>query len=155
MKTIIINKEKLNTLIESKEEITFYSFFVHVKNFLKQLLEDPVNAESSNELKTYLNCDNKHVIEKLIDYDIIRRHNKIVETPKEITADGNSKVRYSVQYTIPKKNFKEKIHRLYEKETLNEQCSVFANEDEMKEEIYNSDLGEEYKTRGGINEFFF
>lgn len=122
MKQIIINEDKLNVLIENKEEITYFSFFTHVKNFLKKLLEDPVNAEASSELKDYLNCNSKQVIEKLVDYDIVRRENNLKETPKEATADGKSKVRMSIKYSVPKKNFKEKIHNLYNKE-INENKS--------------------------------
>lgn len=154
MKTIIINENNLNNLIESKDEITFYSFFVHIKNFLKELLQDPVNATPSNELKGYLKCDNKHVIEKLIDFDIIRRSNKIIETPKEVTADNKSKVRYSVKYSIPKKMFKEKIHKLYDTEitkTIDENIEneylekYFGNP--LKQYLINTRNDEDYHDR--------
>lgn len=151
MKQIIINEDKLNVLIENKEEITYFSFFTHVKNFLKKLLEDPVNAEASSELKDYLNCNSKQVIEKLVDYDIVRRENNLKETPKEATADGKSKVRMSIKYSVPKKNFKEKIHNLYNKE-INENKSFFSNEDELKKQILNSSDGKVYLKRGGIKE---
>lgn len=115
MKKIIINEEKIHMLYEAREEITYFSFFTNVKNFIQKLLENPTKAEPSEELKSYLNTDNtKEIIEKLIDLDIIRRKCNIKETPKEATADGKSKVRFSVQYSVPKKNFKEKIHDLYE-----------------------------------------
>lgn len=113
---IYINESKLNILVESKEEITYFSFFVEIKNFLKKLLEDPINATASVKLQNYLNCNSKEIIEKMIDADIIRRKNSLSETPKEGTADGKSKVRLSVQYSVPKKNFKEKIKSFYNKE---------------------------------------
>lgn len=148
---IIISEDKLNALIEAREEITYFSFFTHIKNFLKKLLEDPVNAEASDQLKGYLNGNSKQIIEKLIDADIIRRKNNIKETPKEATDDGKSKVRMSIQYSIPKENFKEKIHKLFDKE-INESKSVFSNEDFLKQQILDNDKDNAYKTRGGIKE---
>ena len=120
MKKIIIEEKRRKALVEAVAEVTYFSFFTQIKNFIRKLLQDPVHAEASDELKDYLKCDNKHIIEKLIRADIIRRENNIVETPKEVTADGKSQVRYSVKYSVPKKNFKDKIHALFSKEVLNE-----------------------------------
>lgn len=115
-----IKPSNLFTLMEAKDEITYFSFFTHIKNFIKDLLQKPIDASASEELKEYFGCDDKHIIEKLVDADIIRRKNKIIETPKEVTADNKSKVRYSVQYVVPRENFKEKIHGLFQKEILKE-----------------------------------
>ena len=42
---IYLREDKLILLKESEEEVTFYSFFNEVKNFLKRLLDDPIGAK--------------------------------------------------------------------------------------------------------------
>ena len=71
--------------------------------------------------------------------DIIRRTNKIIEHPKELSPDNKSKVRYSIKYSVPKKNFKDKIRTLYNN-MLQESVSVFADEDKMKQDILDMDI---------------
>ena len=48
---IIINEDKLCLLKESLEEVTFYKFFTEVKNFIKDLLDNPIDAKPSGFLK--------------------------------------------------------------------------------------------------------
>jgi len=149
-KKIYINENRLKALVESHEEITFFSFFNNIRNFLKDLLNDPINAEPSDELKRYFNNATRGgIIDKLVGSDIVRRNTKLKETPKQATENGKSQVNFSIKYSVPRDNFKEKIHNLYNK-TINEAKSFFKDEDDMKKQILDGEDGETYKQRGGI-----
>ena len=149
-KKIYINENRLKALVESHEEITFFSFFNNIRNFLKDLLNDPINAEPSEELKRYFNNSTRgSVIDKLVASDIVRRDTKLKETPKQATENGKSQVNFSIKYSVPRDNFKEKIHNLYN-ETINEAKSFFKDEENLKKQILDGEDGETYKQRGGI-----
>ena len=45
---VYLREDKLVLIKESEEEeVTFYKFFTEVKNFLRDLLDDPINAKPS------------------------------------------------------------------------------------------------------------
>ena len=117
-RNMIIPDGKIKLLMEAREEITFFAFKSHVRNFLLRLLENPVDAKADKELREYFGCDDRHILEKLIDYDIVRRDSKLKETPKEATADGKSKVALSVKYSVPRADFNTKLHKIYDNEIL-------------------------------------
>lgn len=149
-KKIYINENRLKALVESHEEITFFSFFNNIRNFLKDLLNDPINAEPSEELKRYFNNSTRgNIIDKLVASDIVRRDTKLKETPKQATENGKSQVNFSIKYSVPRDNFKEKIHNIYNK-TINEAKSFFKDEENLKKHILDGEDGETYKQRGGI-----
>ena len=50
-KIIYITENQLMRLSESKDEVTFFKFFTEVKNFIKKLLDDPVNAKLNQFFK--------------------------------------------------------------------------------------------------------
>ena len=50
---VYINEDKLFLIKESEEEVTFYKFFTEVKNFLQDLLDDPINAKPSGFFKSH------------------------------------------------------------------------------------------------------
>ena len=50
---IYLNEDKLFLIKESEEEVTFYKFFTEVKNFLQDLLDDPINAKPSGFFKSH------------------------------------------------------------------------------------------------------
>lgn len=107
---IIINEKKLLLLKESDdEEVTFYKFFTEVKNFLKDLLEDPINAKPSEFLTSH-GVSKTELLDKMLDKDIIKKKENIDE-PND--ASGNMKSRHYLQYSVPKKNFEGKMKRLY------------------------------------------
>ena len=107
---VIINEKKLLLLKESDdEEVTFYRFFTEVKNFLKDLLEDPINAKPSEFLTSH-GVNKTELLDKMLDKDIIKKKENIDE-PND--ASGNMKSRHYLQYSVPKKNFEEKMKRLY------------------------------------------
>jgi len=103
---LIMLKESEN---EEKEEVTFYKFFTEVKNFLKKLLDDPINAKPGSFFKEN-NISKSKLLNKLLDKGIIRKKENIDE-PND--ADGKMKSMHYLQYMIPKKNFEQNIHRLY------------------------------------------
>lgn len=106
---IIINENKLCLLKESSEEVTFYKFFTEVKNFIKDLLDNPIDAKPSGFFKTH-GISRSVLLNKMLDRDIVSKKETIDE-PND--ADGNLKSMHYIQYKVPKKNFEQKIHRLY------------------------------------------
>ncbi len=112
---VYITEDKLSLLKESQEEeVTFYSFFSNVKDFIKELLADPVNAKPNEFLKRR-GFSKSELVKKLIDRDIIIRKEDIKEVPTGMDENGGKEAKYIVQYKVPKKNFEKKIHRLYSK----------------------------------------
>ena len=109
MATIYITEEQLKTLRESEEEVTFYEFFTGVKNYLRDLLINPIEAEPSDLFKKH-GISKSQLLTKLIERGIVSRTENVDEPN-----DGNGKMfsMYHVKYSIPRKNFEQKIHRLY------------------------------------------
>ena len=98
------------------------------------------------------NIDKDGLMAKMKELGIIKKSEKIDEMYDE---QKNKKVaKHLVQYKIPKRNFEEKIKELYKDIiTVNENSKyVFANEQELVDEIKSMDYDNAYKHRGGLNE---
>lgn len=108
-KRIIIREDKLMLIKESTDEVTFYNFFTELKNFIKDLLDNPIGAKPSTLFSAH-GINRSSLINKMIDRNIIVRKENIDE-PND--ADGNMKSMHYVQYKVPRKNFEQKIKRLY------------------------------------------
>lgn len=128
---IYINEDKLVLIKENEEEnVTFYKFFTEVKNFIQDLLDDPINAKPSEFFKNH-DISKSLLLNKMIDRDIVTKHENIDEP---YDADGNKKSMHSIQYRVPKKNFEQKIKRLY---------SYFFENEKRKKKI-NESVGGNY-----------
>lgn len=107
MKTIIISESQAKMLKENmrmiNEKMSEEAFISHVKNYLKQLLTNPIGAQPDAFL-TSNGLDGKTLLPKLLDYDIIVKKTKIVSEGKD---------RFEIVYKIPRNNFEKKILRLY------------------------------------------
>jgi len=107
---VYISENKLVLIKENEEEeVTFYKFFTEVKNFIKDLLDDPINAKPSGFFKTH-GISKSILLNKMMDRDIISKKENIDE-PND--ADGKMKSMHYLQYRVPRKNFEQKIKRLY------------------------------------------
>jgi hypothetical protein len=106
---VYLTENQLVTLSESKDEVTFYKFFNEVKNFIKNLLDDPVNAKPSSFFKEH-NISKTKLLNKMLDRGIIAKKEDIRE-PND--ADGKMKSMHYIKYKVPKKNFEQKIRILY------------------------------------------
>lgn len=106
---IYITEDKLSLLKENSNEVTFYSFFVEVKNFISALLDDPIDAKPGVFFKEH-GITRSALLNKLLERGIITKKEKIDE-PND--ADGRLKSMHYIQYKVPKKDFEQKIHRLY------------------------------------------
>ena len=112
MKKVFINEDKMNVIMESEEEYTFFQFFNDIKSFMKDLLNDPIHARPNERLKQH-GISNDVARTKLQDDGIIVKTEKIDEPFDEAT--GKQTSRYYLSYKIPKKDFKKKVRRLYQK----------------------------------------
>ena len=107
---VYISENKLVLIKENEEEeVTFYKFFTEVKNFIKDLLDDPINAKPSGFFKTH-GISKSILLKKMMDRDIISKKENIDE-PQD--AEGKMKSMHYLQYKVPRKNFEQKIKRLY------------------------------------------
>lgn len=147
MKNIYITEQQLRKITEEEQkEITFYEFFVNVKKFLKDLLTKPSKAEPNKLLLHKI--DKTELLRKMEDLGIIKKNEKIEEV---MVDEGTKKVaKHIIQYKVPKRNFEEKVEELY-KEIMKEQF-VFANEQELVDQIKSMDYDNAYRNRGGLNE---
>ena len=112
MKLIYIKESKVDVLKESEEELTFWRFFVEVKKFITDLLTDPIHARPSIVLVSH-GLDNDFLRKKLQDDAVIIKSENIDEPYDEAT--GNKESRYYLSYKVPKKGFKKKLRRIYQK----------------------------------------
>jgi len=110
MARIIINENQLKVIKESRE-VTFYEFFVNAKQFLKDLLDKPSDAEPSSLFKE-VGLTKGELVNKMKDLGIVKSKENITEVPTE---DGSTKLRakHTIQYSIPRKRFNEKMHELH------------------------------------------
>lgn len=127
MKLVYIKESKIDVLRESEEELTFLRFFVEVKKFITELLTDPIHARPSVTLVSH-GLNNDVLRRKLQDEMIIIKKENIDEPHNEVTGDRES--RYYLSYKVPKKDFKKKLRRLYQK-TIESNI----NEDITRDEI--------------------
>lgn len=96
-------------LLKEEVEMTEYRFNSNVKTFLKQLLDDPVNAKPSELLCLY-GFNRSKLLRELSNVGIIERDDRISDK------DENGEMKTAtmmVKFRIPKKDFKHKLKKLY------------------------------------------
>lgn len=114
-RTIIINEsdfqrlQKLSEDYDKEMEMTEQKFHSNIRNFISQLLQDPVNAQPSTLLKT--NGLNRSILLKyLLKGGILIRDERISDRDE----NGEPKTAtMMVKFKCPKKNFDRKIQKLY------------------------------------------
>ena len=114
-RTIIINESDFQRLKKISEdydremEMTEQKFHSNIRNFISQLLQDPVNAQPSTLLKT--NGLNRSILLKyLLNSGILVRDERISDRDE----NGEPKTAtMMVKFRCPKKNFDRKIQKLY------------------------------------------
>jgi len=133
---IYIKEDKLLLIKEDEEKVTFYKFFTEVKNFIQDLLDDPIGAKPSGFFKSH-SISKSVLLNKLLDRDIVSKKENIDEP---YDADGNRKSMHSIQYKVPRKNFEQKIKRLYSYFFENEKRKQIDESvaDEVKPQNYDS-----------------
>lgn len=105
MKNIYVTEETLTEAVAYlNNEITFFGFLSHTKAFLKELLINPLNADTDEYLKEH-GMDRKTLINALLEKNIVEKETKI--------EDKNGSDKFLVSYKIPKRNFERKMRRLY------------------------------------------
>ena len=114
-RTIIINEsdfqrlQKISEDYDREMEMTEQKFHSNIRNFISQLLQDPVNAQPSTLLRT--NGLNRSILLKyLLKGGIIIRDERISDRDE----NGEPKTAtMMVKFRCPKKNFDRKIQKLY------------------------------------------
>jgi hypothetical protein len=116
MRIVYINENSIpevkKLIEESEEKMSFLFFFENVRDFIKDLLTDPIGAVPSKELRIR-GLGNGKLRKMLRDANILIKKEDIDELDNEET--GKLESRYFLSYKVPKKNFKKKIRRLYQK----------------------------------------
>jgi hypothetical protein len=114
-RTIIINEsdfqrlQKISEDYDREMEMTEQKFHSNIRNFISQLLQDPINAQPSTLLRT--NGLNRSILLKyLLKGGIIIRDERISDRDE----NGEPKTAtMMVKFRCPKKNFDRKIQKLY------------------------------------------
>lgn len=109
-KTIIINEKALPIIKESQEEVVFDDFFKELKQFLIDLLTDPVNAKLSDFFKNH-GISKTTLLNRMLSRGIISKKETINE-PND--ADGKPTSMHSLSYKVLANNFPQKVERLYQ-----------------------------------------
>lgn len=91
-----------------EKETTYYRFLSEIRAFLSKLMKDPIGAKPSQYLKDR-NFSRTKIIKELMGRGILERNEKILTPDKT----GKKDVKYSVKYSVRKKNFETKIKRIY------------------------------------------
>lgn len=120
MKNIYVNENVLKEAVSYlNNEITFFGFLSHVKVFLKQLLNTPLQSDVDDYLKSH-KISKEVLLKELIERGIVEKETKI--------DDKDGKDKFVISYKIPKKNFERKIRRLY--------TSLFEKNEIKESKIY-------------------
>lgn len=106
-KTIIV--KDLSVIKESYEPLTFYAFQFSIRRFLSELLNDPINANISDEL-TERGLTKKRVLSYMINHNIIEKESSINDKDE----NNNPKVpTMNIRYKIPKNGFGRKLKKMF------------------------------------------
>lgn len=109
MKKIIISESSLPLLKSCQEEVTFYKFFNELKEFIKSLLNDPLNAKVNDFFKNH-GISRSVLINRMLEKNILTKKESINEPYDD---NGNQQSRHTLEYKVVKKNFERKMRRLY------------------------------------------
>lgn len=116
------------------KEITYYKFYSEIRNFLNNLLINPIKSKITIFFK-----ENGFSKEKLIHTLIKRGVLNRKEYVKDRTNSKEEKTTYYVKYSINKQDFEEKIAKMftdYFKQNVNEMKSgkhIYITEAQLKE----------------------
>lgn len=114
-RTIIINEsdfqrlKKISEECDKEMEMTEQKFHSNIRNFISQLLQDPVNAQPSMLLKMY-GLYRSVLLKYLLDNGTLVRDERI----SDVDENGEpKKATMMVKFKCRKKNFDRKIQKLY------------------------------------------
>lgn len=103
-RTLVITESMVDELT-----MTEYKFNSNIKSFLRDLLNDPVNASPSDMLQFY-GFNRHNLLKYLIDNKMVEKSEKI----NDKDGDGNfKKVTMKVSFKVPKKNFKHNLKKMF------------------------------------------
>lgn len=93
--------------------MTKYKFYTNIRSFIKQLKDDPINAQPSDALQMN-GYDRKTLIKELVDNGIITKKNRIADKD----AEGNfrtpvMKVRFGYTEGLTKEKFRRALLRMF------------------------------------------
>lgn len=113
---VYINESSLTRMKESNG-ITFLSFYREIIKFVKGLLNNPIGARPSEVLLSngLANGKLRHLLSL---YGVVIKSEDIDEPIND--ENGKVESRYHLSYKVPKKNFKEKIRKMYHDEAIGE-----------------------------------
>lgn len=115
MRKIILNEKQLDIIKESNsigdKKMTFFSFESNIKNFLSELLKNPIDAKLTPFLiKNGLS--RKNIIDILLKRGVLEKTEKIVDV---LDDNGVNKDIFSLKYNVIRKDFDRKLKKIYYK----------------------------------------
>lgn len=108
-KKIMVSEETYNSINSASDKMTYFSFMIHVKEFLKELLSNPANAKPDLEL-LLRGLNRGKLIGLLMRNGLLERNERI----KDKDDEGNYvEPKMMIKFRIPTHNFKRKLKKLY------------------------------------------
>lgn len=108
---VTLTESQFDKIFGGDDETTFYEFMTKAKNFIRGLLDNPMD-EGDDEFFKGFGYDRKKLINKLGSDGIVVKKENVTEKPNE---DGKKVAYYQVSYSVPKKDFEKKIKAFYDK----------------------------------------
>jgi hypothetical protein len=102
-RTIVISESAADAV-----KLTEFKFDFYVRKFLKELLDDAVNATPA-DIMVANGFDRKSLIDKLIGAEMLKREQNI----SEIGDGDDSKAVMKVKFIVPRSGFDKKLRKLY------------------------------------------
>ena len=131
---------------ESVTKMSFFMFFNEIKKFIAGLLADPIGTKPSEVLISY-GLHNGKLRKMLRDANVIQMKENIDEPYSEETGEMES--RYFLSYKVPKKDFKKKLRRLYQKLFERDITESYHTPNGLM--LHNNELGNDLNMRGQID----
>lgn len=115
--------------MEKEKETTYYRFLSEVRAFLAKIMKEPIKAEPSKYLKDRDFTKSK-LIKELMSRDILERHEKILDS----TNSEEKTAKYVVKYKVKKKNFEDKVYKIYIKYFEKNEPDKEENKEKLNED---------------------
>lgn len=108
-KNVIIKEYALNDLKKIYDKPTYFSFKTSIKEFLKDLLHNPVNAKPNSNLLAK-NLSRGKLISILVKSEILYKDEKIIDKNEN---DEFIEPKMSIKFIVNTQNFDRKLKKIY------------------------------------------
>lgn len=110
MNTYFISESQLTDLFKNNKYISFYDFFVNVKELLKSMLKKPYDYDIPVYFQNH-GIDVDDLIKKLKKVGILHQKETITEIPID---EEKQRSRHGITYFVRKRDFLDRLKKVYQ-----------------------------------------